>query len=314
MQIEETSRSLLIFNSALKSDATQSDYSYRLKAYLLWSGKGSFDDLINREPKEIQTELENYLMELTKSKSSHAIKMAFYAIFLFYSMNNVIINQTLLKKMFPTNDELTEAQAYTTEQIKTILETIPKRKTSALQYKAARLVAIIHFFAATGIRVGALNWLKLEHLEPIKNCYSVKVYAKTPSQYFTFLTPEARHALDEYLDMRRNLFEVTPQDPIFDIELDALKMVMSRLMSKTQIRKPSGEDRFDIPMFHGFRKRFNTILKSNMQINPAAIERMMGHHSQTISLDTAYYKPTLEILFSEYEKGIDALTVYNPRQ
>jgi len=59
---------------------------------------------------------------------------------------------------------------------------------------------------------------------------------------------------------------------------------------------------------HGFRKRFDTVLKSNRMVNISLAERLMGH-SRTIPLDNSYFKPVIEQLFDEYQKAIPHLII-----
>ena len=57
---------------------------------------------------------------------------------------------------------------------------------------------------------------------------------------------------------------------------------------------------------HAFRKRFNTILKLNNEVNDNAIEKLLGH---TNGLDGVYLQITDERLFEEFQKGITDLLV-----
>jgi len=66
--------------------------------------------------------------------------------------------------------------------------------------------------------------------------------------------------------------------------------------------------RFDIQIVYGMRKRFNTILKSNSKINMSIAEKIFGH-SSSIPLDNHYFKPTLEVMFEEYQKAIPDLMI-----
>ena len=59
---------------------------------------------------------------------------------------------------------------------------------------------------------------------------------------------------------------------------------------------------------HGFRKRFATVLKSNKEINLSISEKLLGH-STTVQLDNHYFKPTLEVMFDEYQKAIPDLSI-----
>jgi integrase len=60
-----------------------------------------------------------------------------------------------------------------------------------------------------------------------------------------------------------------------------------------------------IPAAHGFRKFFTTQLV-NSRVNPEIREMLLGHD---IGLAGAYYKPTVEDMYAEYEKAIDNLTI-----
>ena len=72
--------------------------------------------------------------------------------------------------------------------------------------------------------------------------------------------------------------------------------------------KSKKHGRYEIQACHGFRKRFDTILKSNYNVNINLAEKMMGH-STTIPLDNVYFKPAIEQLFDEYQKAIPELII-----
>jgi len=85
--------------------------------------------------------------------------------------------------------------------------------------------------------------------------------------------------------------------------------IMYRLATKANTRRQKqSKYRYNIQGAHGFRKRFNTILKSNNEINSNLAERMMGH-SQTIRLDNSYLDPSIDRLFEEYLKAIPELSI-----
>ena len=83
----------------------------------------------------------------------------------------------------------------------------------------------------------------------------------------------------------------------------------TKTVNKTSVNR--GEfinHRYDIQIVYGMRKRFNTILKSNSKINMSIAEKIFGH-STTIQLDNHYFKPTLEVMFDEYQKAIPDLVI-----
>ncbi len=310
------SRSLLVFEQAIKSDETKKIYLYWLDKFREYSGSKTYDSLLLVDSKELQIKLEDYLFDLKKSKSSYArstIEAIFYSIELFYSMNDVILNFKKIRKMFPPLEKRLGQQAYTTLDIQKILESSKSRKTRAL----------IHLLASSGIRIGSVGSLKLKHIKPMKHgCKSILVYAGEREEYTTFITPEASKVLDSYIEERRkNGEEITQESPLFSafrnntglgkvepLSYSAGRTLLHRAVNQAHIEHVIEKKRHAVPVAHGFRKRFNTILKSDNDINSDLVEKLMGH-STTIKLDNNYLKPSIDRLFEEYIKGIFDLTI-----
>src|SRR5206468_11196100 len=61
----------------------------------------------------------------------------------------------------------------------------------------------------------------------------------------------------------------------------------------------------DVKAAHGFRKFFTTQV-INSKVNPEIREMLLGHK---IGLAGAYYRPTEEEMFQEYEKAVNNLTI-----
>ena len=85
-------------------------------------------------------------------------------------------------------------------------------------------------------------------------------------------------------------------------------MVIARHVGKLKTTKLITGNRTDKMVNHAFRKRFNTILKSNKKINIVLAERMLGH-SVTIPLDNSYLDVSKENLFAEYLKALPEIYV-----
>jgi integrase len=99
-------------------------------------------------------------------------------------------------------------RAYTHEEIQTIL-----------QYAASPKVrAIILLLASSGIRVGAVQSIKIKHLThiPAYTCYQLLIYPGSNDEYITFCTPEAAAAIDSYLAYRSRAGEKLT-DQSFDL-------------------------------------------------------------------------------------------------
>lgn len=321
------SKALNEFTKVLHNEVTKKQYVYYLNKYLEWSGKESYDDLVKPDVRKIQTSLENYCTYLqNEGHKRNYLKLAFSALSLFFGMNYKEINKTRLRKMIKPEDELGGGLAYSDEDVKKIILAIDKTKLTKKKKKPfptktkIRTRAMVHFLAASACRIGALLWLRIKDLEKMENCYCVRVYH---GDYITFLTPQASKALDEYLkkfkeEMKGHHYvrysfgkpeTLTFEDtPIFPLSLDAIRSHLNRLVRRAGLDQEKKGKRYEKPLAHAFRKRWNTIMKSNREINPNLIELMMGH-SPEIELDKHYLKPTKEILFAEYLKGIEELEI-----
>jgi integrase len=110
-------------------------------------------------------------------------------------MNDVVLNWKKIKKFInseKTGNEINgKDRGYTHEEIQKILEFSDQR------LKTAFLV-----LASTGMRVGALQSIRIRDLEKIDNLYKIVVYADDNEEYFVFTTPECAKEIDSYLEYR----------------------------------------------------------------------------------------------------------------
>ena len=75
-------------------------------------------------------------------------------------------------------------------------------------------------------------------------------------------------------------------------------------MIKANIKRVKTGKRYDLATCTGIRKRFNTILKMNLDISYPIAEMLMDHKYR---LESHYLKPTKQELFLEYKKAIPDL-------
>ena len=302
-------RSLLLFYSAIKSEKTKSMYERHLDEFRNYFIIKNYDKLAQIEPKKLQEMIEDFIIyHKSKNISASFIAGKISALKLFFSMNDVILNWDKMRKMLPEKTKLTGNFPYTTKQIQTLL-----KNTGNFEHRA-----LIHFMASSGVRSGCFEELKIRDLSEMPNdCKSVKVYADTIHEYFTFIHQEAVESLEEYLEIRRKKGEkLTGDSWVFCSSLDSKKSlqstcvttILSRHVKNSVGREKSKSGRYSIMACHGFRKRFDTVLKSNRTVNLSLAERLMGH-SKTIPLDNSYFKPVIEQLFDEYQKAIPQLII-----
>ena len=210
--------------------------------------------------------------------------------------------------LLPKKVKRTGRLAYTTKDIQDILQCIGPN----LKFRC-----IVHIMSASSTRIGAFSELKLKHIQDMPNgCKSMLVYDDDKAEYTTFIHQEAVEALEKYLESRRNSGEIlTPESWLIPSKHD-VRIVNDTNSIRTQMCRYAHKDsveikkrgRYEKQANHAFRKRFDTILKLNQNINISLAEKMMGH-SITVPLDNVYFKPAIEQLFDEYQKAIPELII-----
>lgn len=283
---------------------------YNLRKFRDFCGIKEYDGLLKLEPSRINQLLEDWIMELKENFSPNSIPTMYYGIELFLSMNDVTINMKKLRRMFPAKVKRTGDRPYTSEDIQQML--------SVTRYRRDR--AFILFLASTGARIGTIKGLQLRHIENILNgCKSVLLYENAEEEYYAFLTPEASRAMDEYFAERKEDGEkLTAESPVFrttwnkglinpkPLTVAGSKNIIYRALGHARIKRTKQGNSYDTQLDMGFRKRFNTILKLNNEINSNIAEKLMAHKR---GLDGAYLKPTRDQCFYEFSKAIVDLTI-----
>lgn len=302
---------MLLFENSIRSEQTRSQYKYCLDRFVKFYKLRDAESLLKIDQKQLQIMIEDYVMYLKKQISPNSFKAPLSAIQAFLIINDISLNWKKIRKLVPAEVKKSGERGYSTEEVRQILAAATDKRSKA----------IIHFLAASGVRIGALEGLKVRHLVNLENgCKAALIYEGSIEEYWTFLTPEASKALDAYLEQRKNDGEyMDGESPVFrtkyqvgiskakPLKLQSIKGILERIIERAGINTQKSK-RYEVQRAHGFRKRFNTILKLNREINPNIIEKLMGH---THGLDGVYLKPTRDQCFAEYKKGISDLTIDN---
>lgn len=302
--------SLVMFQESLKSESSRKKYAYLVKLFRDYYKIKDFDGIVKIEKNELQKMVETYVIHIKKTINPNTVPTYVNPIKTFLEVNDIDLNWRKIKRLFPSKVKRSGSSAYQTEDIKTMIDVTPQIRNKAL----------IHFLASTGVRVGAITELRIKHLRDMpQGCKMVLIYEGSTEEYSTFLTPEASKALDLYLDERKKNGEVMTQDSVLfreryqlaqakpkALSTEAIQGVIGRTMSNSSLRGQKKNGRYSEQLVHGFRKRFNTVLKLNNQVNDNAVEKMMGHKK---GLDGSYLQITPEQLFEEFRKGIVDLTI-----
>jgi integrase len=234
-------------------------------------------------------------------KNFYAISNYVTALISYYKINDVMLNTKRITRFMPERRRTRKDRSYTHEEIGKVLEIADER-----------MRAVILILASSGVRVGALPSITLGNLDGNK----LTVYEKFSEEYFTFISPECKKAINDYLDMRQRYGEKLSDDSVlireqFDIR-DPFQIKRPKQISRdaiqwmiTDISKRSGVRNANVPIAHGFRKFFTTQL-INSKVNPEIREMLLGHK---IGLAGSYYRPTEQEMLEEYLKAEDNLAI-----
>jgi integrase len=326
-QLTLPGNSYRIFIEGLKSPVTKAAYSFALQKYMNYLGVNNPDDLLihQENPKLIQNQIVDYLILL--KNPPHSLRYAtrsqyLAAIMTFYDLNELVLNKKKIYRYLGEEERPIENRAYTTEEIRKMLDVSDER-----------IRAILLFLVSTGVRIRAIIELKLQDLVkvPEYDLYRVTVYSESRERYITFTTPEATKAMDVYLEYRKRYGErFTPKTPVFRDQFDrndltsihdvksltlrAAERLISRTIEKSGIRtveriteshSEKGKIRKNVRLTAGFRKFFDTQL-IYAQVEPRTKELFLGH---SIGLDDHYFKPEENYVLREYLKAVDNLTI-----
>jgi len=337
--LSELTDKITIFESNF-SDATKKDYDFRLGQFYRISPIKSDDELIDCPTDELQKILVTYTRHLIKrvhddDLSANTVPKMFRGIRWLLNSNyrENDIKWKPLEALFPKSVKRSGYKAWTTEQIKLMLE-----NTSYIRNKA-----LIHFQASSGARVGVHDHpLLMKHLTMMEwnghACYAVLLYADSDESveekdlrdkqddvasgdsYWSFLTPEATDYLDRYFLERKRSGEFLDSDSFIFRKDDGrnnrgsmqlsdanVTSILFRILKDVpELKRTKKGRRHDIQINHGFRKRTNTILKLESTVNSNIAEKILGHKN---GLDGVYLVPTRQECFKEFCKGITHLTI-----
>jgi integrase len=296
-------QALELFLSSIRSPHTKKAYDGYFKKYQEFVGVNE-DIFCRNNPRLIEQKIIEFITDMrARGKGYSAIHNYAAAVLAFYKINDVVLNISKINKFIPLQIRVRKDRAYTHEEISKILE-----------FADERMRVVILLMVSAGIRRGALPYLRLRNLDD--NSRKLTVYENEKEEYFSFITPECKKAVESYLDMRARYGEKLDKNSFLirehfnkrdqfrarspkQMTLGMLKWTIVQLIKRSGVR--TGE----VKESHGFRKFFTTQLV-NSKLNAEIREMLLGHK---IGLASCYYRPSEEEMYAEYEKAIDNLTI-----
>jgi len=229
--------------------------------------------------------------------------------------NSLPLHWKSITRMYPRS-KITEDRAYTREELQKMIEISPDI-TDKL---------IVQLFSSGGFRLESWDYFEWRDLIFFKNDdgtfqgAALLVYRGDPEYYWTFITPEACTTLSHYREKWKADVGHYPKDsdPLLKsvrfptvrrLNAFGVKRRLTKIVARIGLRPPlrPNERRYEVPLDHGFRKYFNTMMR-RAKVNYLDKEDMMGH---SVGLERHYERYQEEDFerFPEYQKAIPFLTI-----
>jgi Phage integrase family len=240
---------------------------------------------------------------------------------LFCEMADIPIPWKKITRGLPRGKKYADDRIPTIEEIKKLVE-----------YPDRRIKAIVNTMASSGIRIGAWDYLQWGHVRPIQRdgeiiAARMLVYAGEDEEYFTFISPEAWHALEDWMNYRKTSGEIINDSSwvmrnLWDTRVAqgrglvtipkklsslGVKRLMERAIWAQGLRKKlePGKKRHPYQANHSLRKWFKTRCEI-AGMKPINIEKLMNH---SIGISDSYYRATEKEVLEDYLKAIELLSI-----
>ena len=318
--IQYNSRTLWL--ESIKSNSTKNAYSIHISLFCKFH-KVNPDQLLklNNSEGQLKTMVLNYVIHLKKMAkqsagkpkkgelSVNSIKFYLGGVKSFLEFNEIILPWKKIAKFYP--DDVTNSyRSYTREEIMKLLSVADPRDR-----------CIILLLASSGIRVGAIQTLKVKSVRRLDNGIGlVTVYPESKaSVYVALVTPEFLASLDHYLKFRKSQGEkitteswlIRDKFATFSRKTNTPKPPSVKSINKQMgfLLRKAGLPFEELQPDHSLRKFFNTALM-NSDVVFTFKELLMGH---SVKLDNVYYdknnEKSRQKILIEYMKAIDSLTI-----
>lgn len=305
------------FIGSLNAETSRETYGYKIQKFMsfvvdqkLVQHTEDFESLLKFDTEKITDVLEDYVFFL-QERGDIAVGTDLASPELFFEMNRKIWHNKLVRK------GIRKLQRKKGGELP-----IEDKELEAVYFgaKTLREKCIISVLSSLGIRPGALTdpVIKFKHLISIEDSYCVKIYDESDEGYWGILIPEARRDVDRYKQSRMDNSEtITEESPLIAtlpsrwnakrdyMTDDNLKEILLRLI-RGKVKRTKTGNRYDKALVYMFRKRFNTKLKLNNEVNSNIAEKVMAHKR---GLDGTYLKPTMEECYAEVKKAFPDLTI-----
>ena len=306
------------FLSLYENVNTRRNYRIGVKKFLLFVYPGFKDDLDGlsiryfEESRDVERDLISFRDEVLSELAPTTRNSHVNALKLFFDDNDVTFSRRVLNQLKAKNNQaISWENTPSNEQIRRITEYMP------IHGKTMTLI-----LASSGMRVGALVQLKLEDvdldMEPVKLRIRAE-YTKSKQKRITFISPEAKEALLEWLKYRPQYIETAnarsrlhereaESEEIFPFTSINFNYIWRNALDKANLKRVDSRTNRSTLHPHGLRKFFRLVVGRHGQDEA---EALMGHQT---GLNAVYAKFTGEMgerrLKEIYLKALPELSIY----
>jgi integrase len=306
---EEAEKDRTYYNliHAIRRDETKIKYDYCIKDFMNFNGVDRPSLLLNIE---IERKIIDYILHLRDlNLASSTIRTRVAGIYLYYAMNDVLLNKVKINKYKGEFVKVTKDRPYSREEIHRLLDIAD-----------LRMKVCILLMASAGLRLGALPLIQWKHLKKIDKCYKITVYENSNEEYVAFCSMECASFIDEYVNYRvRNGENITPESYLIRNDLNVYQSLSIRIearpITKHTVREiiaklllKSGVATKEVHQTHGFRKFFiNQLFEVEPDIKAELRWLLEGHKLK--ANDPAYVRTSEKHLLEAYLRGVNNLTI-----
>jgi len=296
-----------------------------------------YESLLTLDIEQVTDLLIDYIDELQERKID-AVTSYLQAPELFFEMNRRMYHKKVVKKSITKNDRITaEKTPATDDDVFNMINTNPILRNKLIIHYAAstgsrpgsiidppsqfkNLIPLpdIHGAKKFDFDPDGDHELDRYMYEKERYCYAIRIYDGSNEGYWGFLIPSASDLMDEYKVQRKNNGEdITRESYIFVtltdsnqvkyefVTNDNLNHIIKKSIKDAKVKRHIVfKGRYNKSQTTMFRKRFNTHLKLENDLNSNIAEKLMAHKR---GLDGVYLQPTLGELYVEFYKAISKL-------
>ncbi len=277
------------FVERYESRSTQLSYKSALKKFLEYMEVDSFKTYFNGK-RDYEEDIEKFHSKLN-GHPPKTVRLYLNTVKSFFRRNKIKLEDDFWEDL---NRRIRGSRARTVDRIPTIEEL-----RAILTHTDAKGKALFLMLASSGMRIGEALSIKVSDIKQEEEPVEIRIrgeFTKTGDPRITFISQEAKQALDEWLKVRKQYlitacgrsrrYEKNPHDDrLFPFDSSTAWRIWSKAVSRAGLEEfdPS-TDRRTIHI-HVLRKFFKT--RTSLIIQGDIVEALMGHSS---GLDAIYLK------------------------